>query len=74
LILTESADYRHTLCMAAPASTSCDQAAYLDVDVSTISVVYPFAEPCFAAQPRPRNETGRIRVLFAGRLSPEKGI
>jgi glycosyltransferase involved in cell wall biosynthesis len=49
-------------------------AAYLDVDVSTISVVYPFAEPCFAAQPRPANETGTTRVLFAGRLSPEKGI
>jgi D-inositol-3-phosphate glycosyltransferase len=48
--------------------------AYLDVDVSTISVVYPFAEPCFAAQARPGNETGKIRVLFAGRLSPEKGI
>ena len=48
--------------------------AYLDVNVSTISVVYPFAEPCFAAQPGPRNETGKIRVLFAGRLSPEKGI
>ena len=26
---------------------------YLDVDVATISVVYPFAEPGFAAQPRP---------------------
>ena len=48
--------------------------AYLDVDVSTISVVYPFAEPCFAAQSRPRNGTGKTRVLFAGRLSPEKGI
>ncbi len=48
--------------------------AYLDVDVSTISVVYPFAEPCFAGQLRPSNETGKIRVLFAGRLSPEKGI
>jgi glycosyltransferase involved in cell wall biosynthesis len=48
--------------------------AYLDVDVSTIRVVYPFAEPCFATQPRARNETGKIRVLFAGRLSPEKGI
>lgn len=47
---------------------------YLDVDVSTISVVYPFAEPCFATQPRSRNETGRTRVLFAGRLSPEKGV
>ena len=47
---------------------------YLDVDVSTISVVYPFAEPCFATQFRPQNETGQTRVLFAGRLSPEKGI
>ena len=48
--------------------------AYLDVDVATISVVYPFAEPCFAAQSRPGNGAGKTRVLFAGRLSPEKGI
>ena len=47
---------------------------YLDVDVATISVVYPFAEPGFAAQPRPAREAGKTRVLFAGRLSPEKGI
>ena len=47
---------------------------YLDVDVATISVVYPFAEPDFAAQPRPGRATGPTRVLFAGRLSPEKGI
>jgi D-inositol-3-phosphate glycosyltransferase len=47
---------------------------YLDVDVATISVVYPFAEPDFAAQPRPVREAGKTRVLFAGRLSPEKGI
>jgi D-inositol-3-phosphate glycosyltransferase len=47
---------------------------YLDVDVVTISVVYPFAEPSFAAQPRPRRTAGQTRVLFAGRLSPEKGI
>jgi len=47
---------------------------YLDVDVATISVVYPFAEPNFAAQPRPGREDGKTRVLFAGRLSPEKGI
>ncbi len=45
----------------------------LDSTVVTISVVYPFAEPCFAAQPRPGNETGKTRILFAGRLSPEKG-
>jgi glycosyltransferase involved in cell wall biosynthesis len=49
-------------------------ARYLDVDVATIHVVYPFAEPCFAIQSRPDNQTGTTRVLFAGRLSPEKGI
>ena len=47
---------------------------YLDVDVATISVVYPFAEPGFAIQSRPNREAGKTRVLFAGRLSPEKGI
>ena len=47
---------------------------YLDVDVETISVVYPFAEPSFAAQPRPGHDGGKTRILFAGRLSPEKGI
>jgi len=47
---------------------------YLDVDVATISVVYPFAEPGFAVQARPGREAGKTRVLFAGRLSPEKGI
>ena len=49
-------------------------ARYLDVDVATINVVYPFAEPCFAVQSRPRRPAGRTRVLFAGRLSPEKGV
>src|SRR3984957_7227973 len=48
--------------------------AYLDVDIATISVVYPFAEPSFAAQPRPGRADGKTRILFAGRLSPEKGI
>jgi D-inositol-3-phosphate glycosyltransferase len=47
---------------------------FLDVDVATISVVYPFAEPIFAAQPRLASESGKTRVLYAGRLSPEKGI
>lgn len=47
---------------------------YLDVDIATISVVYPFAEPGFAAQFRPVHGAGETRVLFAGRLSPEKGI
>lgn len=47
---------------------------YLDVDVSTIRVVYPFAEPHFATEPRPAIDETKTRVLFAGRLSPEKGI
>jgi D-inositol-3-phosphate glycosyltransferase len=47
---------------------------YLDVDIATISVVYPFAEPDFAAASRPGRPTGTTRILFAGRLSPEKGI
>lgn len=49
-------------------------AAFLDVDVATIDVVYPFAEPCFATQSRPDRPPAKTRVLFAGRLSPEKGI
>ena len=48
--------------------------AYLDVDLATINVVYPFAEPNFALEPRPHNASGKTRVLYAGRLSPEKGI
>jgi glycosyltransferase involved in cell wall biosynthesis len=47
---------------------------YLDVDVTTINVVYPFAEPHFAKQSRPESDPKRTRILFAGRLSPEKGI
>ena len=47
---------------------------YLDVDLATINVVYPFAEPCFATQSRPASKLGATRILFAGRLSPEKGI
>jgi D-inositol-3-phosphate glycosyltransferase len=49
-------------------------ATYLDVDVETINVVYPFAEPCFAEQSRTDTATGTTRILFAGRLSPEKGV
>jgi D-inositol-3-phosphate glycosyltransferase len=49
-------------------------ASYLDVDIATINVVYPFAEPCFATQSRKDGPPSTTRVLFAGRLSPEKGI
>lgn len=49
-------------------------AAYLDVDVATIHVVHPFAEPDFARAVRSPRPAGVTRVLFAGRLSPEKGV
>jgi glycosyltransferase involved in cell wall biosynthesis len=49
-------------------------AEFLDVDVATVQVVYPFAEPCYAVQRRPVSSPGAVRVLYAGRLSPEKGI
>lgn len=47
---------------------------FLDVDVATIQVVYPFAESCFGAQARRAGEGAEVRILYAGRLSPEKGI
>ena len=49
-------------------------ADYLDVDVTTIAVVYPFAEPAFGTHPRADNPAATTRILYAGRLSPEKGI
>lgn len=49
-------------------------ASFLDVDVATVRVVHPFAEPAFGQVQRPEPPAGRRRVLYAGRLSPEKGI
>lgn len=39
-----------------------------------IPVVYPFAENGFAKVIRPVNTTNKTRILFAGRLKPDKGI
>jgi len=47
---------------------------FLGIDVGDIRVVYPFAEPVFAEQMRPIRPSRVVEVLFAGRLSPEKGI
>jgi glycosyltransferase involved in cell wall biosynthesis len=47
---------------------------FLDVDIDTIAVVYPFAEPVFGRVERPASDPLATRILYAGRLSPEKGI
>ena len=47
---------------------------FLDVSLDSVRVVYPFAEPAFAAQPRADARADVTRVLYAGRLTPEKGI
>jgi D-inositol-3-phosphate glycosyltransferase len=49
-------------------------ADYLHRDVRDIHIAYPFAEACFATQIRKPNPKSTIRILFAGRLSAEKGI
>jgi glycosyltransferase involved in cell wall biosynthesis len=49
-------------------------ARFLDVDVATVHVVHPFAERIFATVARTTPRDGVRRVLYAGRLSPEKGI
>lgn len=48
--------------------------AYLEIEPTSLHVVYPFAEPAFAAQPRHDRSSAPTRILYAGRLSPEKGI
>ena len=47
---------------------------FLEVDVDTIGVVYPFAEDWFSLRPRIAARADAVRILYAGRLSPEKGI
>lgn len=49
-------------------------ARFLGIDAAEVRVVYPFAEPCFAEELRPGSDLAAIRILYAGRLSPEKGI
>lgn len=48
--------------------------AFLDVDLDAVAVVYPFAEPVFSVVKRPVSDPLATRILYAGRLSPEKGI
>lgn len=48
-------------------------ALYLDVPFARINIVMPFADPIFSNVARPK-PTKKTRILFAGRLHPEKGI
>lgn len=49
-------------------------ADFLDISETSIHVVYPFAHPAFANIKRKNHYPKTTRILFAGRLSPEKGI
>lgn len=49
-------------------------ADYVPRAVDEIRIAYPFAEPCFAIQVRKPNPHKTTRILFAGRLSAQKGI
>lgn len=50
-------------------------AEYLDINPNKMHIVYPFADPAFANVSRTAEfQSGKTRVLFAGRLVPEKGI
>ena len=48
-------------------------ALYLGIPSSKIHIVLPFADPIFGNIRRPKGAK-RMRILFAGRLHPEKGI
>ena len=48
-------------------------ALYLDIPNARIKVVLPFADPIFGSAIRSK-PTRRKRIIFAGRLHPEKGI
>ncbi len=48
-------------------------ALYLDIPYSRINIVLPFADPIFSNVKRYKT-SAKTRILFAGRLHPEKGI
>jgi D-inositol-3-phosphate glycosyltransferase len=46
----------------------------LRIRPSRIPVAYPFAENCFSQVERSERQGSKTRILFAGRLLPDKGI
>lgn len=65
---------RHRTLIATSQFAAHMWANFLNVDEKEVCVVYPFADPCFGEVERPATRNGVARVLFAGRLSPEKGV
>jgi D-inositol-3-phosphate glycosyltransferase len=49
-------------------------ADYTNRGIRDVHIAYPFAEPCFSTQVRPPKTIKATRILFAGRLSAQKGI
>jgi len=47
---------------------------YSGRDIKDVHIAYPFAEPCFATELRAPHKEETVRILFAGRLSAQKGI
>ncbi len=48
-------------------------ALYLDIPYSSLHIVLPFADPIFGNAKRPQ-QAKKTRIIFAGRLHPDKGI
>lgn len=46
----------------------------LGMDLNSIPVVYPFADGAFAAVKRPKYFGRKTRILYSGRLTPDKGV
>ncbi|MEO6109628.1 MAG: glycosyltransferase [Candidatus Saccharimonadales bacterium] len=67
------ADIANKTVMATSIYSAQQWALYLGIPYSRINVILPFADPIFGNIKRSKT-TKKIRILYAGRLHPEKGI
>lgn len=66
-------DTRGKIIIATSIYNAQQWALYLNIPNNAINVVMPFADPIYGHIKRPK-PTKKVRVLYAGRLHPEKGI
>ncbi len=66
-------DSKKVTVLATSAYSAQQWAIYLKMPSSSIHVVHPFADPLFGTVQRSQ-PSSKHRILFAGRLYPEKGI